>query len=255
VLFDPGSLEWGRILLLVGVGTIAGVLNVLAGGGSLLTLPVLIFLGLPPTMANGTNRIAILMQNIVAVSRFHQKGKMPWKVGVLCAVPAMVGSVLGARLAVTIDESLFRQILALVMLMVVVIMVIDPAKRIKADFHELSLGRSVLLVLIFFFIGIYGGFIQAGIGFLIITVLLVQGLDLVRINAVKVLVVLCYIPLALFVFIREGQVDFQMGIALAAGNGLGAWLGAHLAVTQGHGFIRKVVIVLVVVFAVRLFWS
>jgi uncharacterized membrane protein YfcA len=249
------DIEISRLLLLMGVGVIAGVLNILAGGGSLLTLPVLIFLGLPAAMANGTNRIAIFFQNIVATGSFRQKGKLPLRLALLCTPSALLGSVVGARVAVTVSDALFKQLLAAVMLAVVVLMVVDPAKKLNLELQKLTLMRSTALVMSFFFIGIYGGFIQAGVGFLIITSLLLHGLDLVRINAVKVFVVLCFTATALVVFIQHGQVNYGLGLALAVGNSLGGWLGTKLAVARGHGFIRKFVIVVVVVFAVRLLFS
>ncbi len=239
-------------LLLLGVGTVAGILNILAGGGSLLTLPVLIFLGLPAPVANGTNRIALLFQNIVAVSSFRQSGHLPLRLALLCAPSALLGSLVGANLAVTIDEQLFKHLLAGVMVVVVILMVIDPARRLKLHPQPLTWRRSVVLVVVFFFIGIYGGFIQAGVGFLIITALLFQGLDLIRINAVKVFVVLVYMVSSIAVFIYHGQINYVLGLALAVGNSLGGWLGTKIAVKGGHGFIRKVVIVVVIVFAVKL---
>lgn len=249
------DIEISKILLLMAVGVVAGVLNILAGGGSLLTLPILIFLGLPAPVANGTNRIAIFFQNIVATGSFRQKGRLPLRLALLCTPSALLGSVLGARMAVTISETLFKQVLAGIMLGVVVLMVIDPAKKLNLQPQRLTWLRSVGLVGSFFFIGIYGGFIQAGVGFLIITALLFQGLDLVRINAIKVFVVLCFTATALVVFIQHGQVDYGLGLALAVGNSLGGWLGTKVAVSRGHGFIRKFVIVVVVVFAVRLFFA
>lgn len=243
-----------HILLLFAVGLVAGVLNVLAGGGSLLTLPVLLFLGLPAGMANGTNRVAILAQNIVAVGAFRRSGLMPWRLALICTAPALLGGALGAQLAVGIDDVLFRRILAVVMLGVCVVMVTDPARRLKFDPARLGASRTAVLVISFFAIGVYGGFIQAGVGFLIITALLVHGLDLVRINAVKVFVVGAFTVTALAVFIAHGQVDWRLGTALAAGNALGGWLGTRLAIAKGHEWIRRLVLLVVVAFAVRLLW-
>ena len=110
------------------------------------------------------------------------------------------------------------------------------------------------LAFTFLGIGVYGGFIQAGVGFLIITGLLLHGLDMVRINAVKVFVVMVYTAAALVVFVRAGQVDWVLGLALAAGNALGGWLGSQIAVRQGHDWLRKLVLVVAVAFAVKLFW-
>lgn len=243
-----------QLALLAGVGVVAGILNVLAGGGSLLTLPMLIFLGLPAPVANGTNRIAILCQNVVAVGGFKSKGVFPAKLALLCTIPALIGSILGAQLAVDISEELFKQLLAGIMVGVVILMVIDPAKRFKFDEQHMTPLRTAFLLLSFFVIGIYGGFIQAGVGFLIITGLLLHGLDLVRINAIKVFVILFFTISALAIFIWHGQVDYPLGIALAVGNSAGGWIGSHLAVKKGHDWIRKLVFVVVVLFAIKLVW-
>ncbi len=243
-----------HILLLFGVGLTAGVINVLAGGGSLLTLPVLLFLGLPAAVANGTNRVAILVQNIVAVGSFRRSGHLPLKIALICAPTALVGSVLGAELAVGIGDQMFRRILAGVILMVCVVMIIDPARRIRLDLKALTRARMAALAVTFLFIGFYGGFIQAGVGFLIIAGLLIHGLDLVRINAVKVFVVGLFTITALAVFVAHGQVDWLLGVALAAGNALGGWLGSRLAISRGHDWIRKLVLVVAVLFAVKLVW-
>ncbi len=242
-----------HILLLFGVGLAAGILNVLAGGGSLLTLPVLLFLGLPAAVANGTNRIAILAQNIVATDSFRRSGHLPLKIVLICAPPAVIGSVLGAEMAVGIGEALFRRILAGVIVLVCVVMIIDPVRRLNFDARTLTRTRTAALAGTFLLIGLYGGFIQAGVGFLIIAGLLIHGLDLVRINAVKVCVVGLFTITALVVFVAHGQVDWRLGIALAAGNSLGGWLGSRLAVAKGHAWIRKLVLVVAVLFAVKLF--
>ena len=241
-------------LLLFVVGLVAGVLNVLAGGGSLLTLPVLIFLGLPAAVANGTNRIAILAQNIVAVRGFRLKGMLPLRLALICTLPALAGSALGAHLAVDVDDRVFRRILAAVMIGVCVVTLVDPTRRIRVDARTITRARAAALGATFLVVGVYGGFIQAGVGFIIIAGLLVHGLDLVRINAVKVFVVAMFTVVALGVFLREGQVDWPLGLALALGNAAGGWLGARLAIAKGHDWIRRLVLAVVVVFAVRLFW-
>ncbi len=241
-------------LLLFGIGLVAGIINILAGGGSLLTLPVLLFLGLPAAVANGTNRIAILVQNIVAVGSFRRSGHLPLKIALICAPTALLGSVLGAELAVGIGQEMFRRILAGVILLVCLIMIIDPGRRIRFDARTLTRARIAALAVTFLFIGFYGGFIQAGVGFLIIAGLLVHGMDLVRINAVKVLVVGLFTITALAVFVIHGQVDWLRGTALATGNALGGWLGTKLALAKGHAWIRKLVLVIAVLFAVKLLW-
>ncbi len=241
-----------QIPVLALVGVVAGFLNVLAGGGSLLTLPLLLFFGLPAATANGTNRIAIFCQNIFAITGFKRQGVFPIRLALLCTPPALIGSYIGANLAITVDEMLFRRLLALVMVVVLIFMVVDPMKRMQQSEKPMTPLRLAVLFVSFFGIGIYGGFVQAGVGFLIITGLLVHGLDLVRTNAVKVLVIFAFTVVALGVFVMHGQVDYVLGFALAVGNSVGGWFASHVAVKKGHEWIKRFVIVTVLIFALRL---
>lgn len=242
---------WQLPLLFV-VGIVAGILNVLAGGGSLLTLPLLIFMGLPGAIANGTNRIAIFCQNVFAIQGFRKRGVMARDLVLLCTPPALLGSWVGANLAISMDDQLFKRVLALIMIGVLVFTAVDPMKRFRKEDVTLSGLRKVLIVVSFFGVGVYGGFVQAGVGFIVITALLVHGLDLVRINAIKVFVIFAYTFIALGVFIYHGQVDYSLGIALAIGNSVGGVIGVKLAVDKGHDWIKKVVSLTVFVFALKL---
>jgi hypothetical protein len=244
-----------QALALFAIGAFSGVVNVLAGGGSLLTLPLLIFLGLPATVANGTNRVGILFQSVAAIGGFRRQKMLPVGLALLCTVPAVAGSYLGARLAVDIGDALFQRILACIMLGVLAFMLIDPMKRHRVEQVHFTPLRTAVLLASFFVIGIYGGFVQAGVGFLIISGLLAHGLDLVRINAVKVFVTLVFTAAALAVFVAHGQVDWPLGLALAAGNAAGGWLGTHMAIKKGHDWIKKVVSLTVLVFALKLLFG
>ena len=242
---------WQLPLLFV-VGVVAGIINILAGGGSLLTLPLLIFMGLPSAVANGTNRIAIFCQNIFAIRGFSKRGVMPLQLALLCTPPALLGSWVGANLAINLDDQVFKRVLALIMIGVLIFTAADPMKRFRQEDVKFGLLRKAIIVVSFFGVGIYGGFVQAGVGFLIITALLVHGLDLVRINAIKVFVIFAYTFIALGVFIYHGQVDYMLGFALAAGNSVGGMIGPKLAVDKGHDWIKKVVSLTVLVFAIKL---
>jgi uncharacterized membrane protein YfcA len=246
---DP--LFW-QIPLLAGVGLIAGILNVLAGGGSLLTLPVLIFIGLPGATANGTNRIAIFCQNIFAIAGFRKRGIFPIKLALICTLPALVGSYFGATLAINIDDELFKRLLAFIMIGVMLFTALDPVKKLQVEEGKMSALRLALLLVTFFGVGVYGGFVQAGVGFIVIAGLLLHGLDLVRINAVKVIVIFAFTIVALGVFIAHGEVDYGLGLALAAGNSLGGIIGTRLAVEKGHDWLKKIVTATVLVFAIKL---
>jgi uncharacterized membrane protein YfcA len=244
-----------QLPLLFAVGIVAGILNVLAGGGSLLTLPLLIFMGLPSAVANGTNRIAIFCQNIFAIRGFRQRGVMPLELALLCTPPALLGSWVGASLAINMDDQMFNRVLALIMLGVLIFTTLDPMKRLRQEEVTFGFARKLVLVVSFFGVGIYGGFVQAGVGFLVITALLVHGLDLVRINAIKVFVIFAYTFIALGVFIYHGQVNYLLGFALAAGNSIGGAIGPKLAVDKGHDWIKKVVSLTVLIFALKLLFA
>ncbi len=243
-----------EILYLILIGFIAGVINTLAGGGSLLTLPMLIFLGLPPNMANGTNRIAIFIQNIFGVAGYRSKGINTFPYSIYFGISAMLGAIIGAQIAVDIKGELFNKILALVMLMAVIFFVTKP--RNFLDTVERVTGKYFWFGLVaFFFIGIYGGFIQAGTGFFILIALgFINHLSLVKSNAVKTVVVIIYTLSALAVFIYHNKVNWFYGLILAIGNASGAWLSSRWSVKKGDKIIRIFLIIVVIIMAIKLWF-
>ena len=246
---------WYHYPMLVLIGFVVGFINTIAGGGSLLSLPFLIFLGLPPSVANGTNRVAIVIQTFMATMGFRSKGVSTFPFNTYVGLSATVGSVIGANIAVSIDESLFNKILAIIMVVVIAIVVLKPKMELK-DLTEKVSGKSLWQgVIVFFFLGIYGGFLNAGIGFLIILYLhYAHNINLVRTNATKVFVVLLYSLAALAVFIYNDKVDFKIGLILAIGNALGAWISSRLSVKKGDGFIRTFLVIMVWILAIKLWF-
>jgi len=243
------------ILILVGAGLFAGFVNTMAGGGSLLTLPLLIFLGLPPATANGTNRIAITVSASSATLGFRSKNINTFPLSIYLGIAAFFGALIGSRIAVEIDGLLFNKILAIIMIVVFVLMVFKP--NYKADLLQArTTGKTLIWSMVaFFFIGIYGGFINAGIGFIIMLFLnYVNKLDLVRVNATKVTLVLIYTTAALATFILSGHIDLKYGIALAVGNAAGAFFASRYAVKKGEGVIKTVMMVMVVAMSVKLWF-
>ena len=245
---------WEIPLILV-TGVFAGFLNTVAGGGSLLTLPVLIFLGLPAaTAANGTNRVAVFVQNASAIMGFRRKGVSDFGYSVLLTLPAIVGAWFGARIAVETNDIIFNRVLAGIMIAVLIVTLFNPTKRWESETANLSVFRKIIGMVVFFFVGVYGGFIQAGVGFIIIASLtLTNGFDLVRTNAIKVFVIFFYTIIALITFYKH--VNWPLGLTLAVGNATGAWIGSHWAVEKGDKWIRVVLVVAVVGFAIRLVWK
>jgi hypothetical protein len=246
-------MEWYLYPAVVAAGFVAGFINTLAGSGSLVTLPLLIFLGLPANVANGTNRVAILFQNVVGVSSFRQQKVLDLRGGLMLAAPAVIGAILGAQIAVNLNEAMMRRVIGLLMVVMLVVIFIRPKRWLEGQ-PETEIQRSGWKQwLIFFGIGLYGGFIQAGVGiFLLAGLVLSAGYDLVRANAVKVLIVLCFTIFALVVFVINNQVVWGIGLILAIGNMLGAWVAARMAVERGATFVRWLLIAVVTVSAAEL---
>lgn len=240
-----------KYVLVLSAGVVAGFFNVVAGGGSLITVPAMIFLGLPPVMANGTNRIAILSQNITSVQRFRQKGYFNLKIGLILGLTASAGAILGTSLAVELPGEVFNKILSAVMVLVLILTLFGKKRDGEKDHIE----KVPLLAVAFFFVGIYGGFIQAGTGFIVIAVFsLISGTSLVRTNSIKVLVIMLYTIPSLIIFIVNGQIEWITGIVLAVGNSIGAVIGTNFSVSKGEKWIKVVLTVTVSAMAVKLFF-
>lgn len=248
-------LEWYYYLLLIGVGFVVGFINTVAGGGSLLTLPTLIFLGLPAAVANGTNRVAVVFQSIMAMAGFQSKGVRVYPWSLYLGISALLGSILGAYVAIDIKGETFNRILSIVMVVVVIIIVVGPKMNL-GEMQERITGKYLWLsIFVFFLFGIYGGFINAGLGFLMMIFShYVNRMSLVRTNATKVTVVLFYMISSLVVFALYDKVHWLMGIILAAGSGLGAWVASRVSVKKGDGFIKSFLVVSVVVMAIKLWF-
>ena len=239
------------ILILIGVGSIAGFINVNAGGGSSLTLPTLLFLGLDAAVANGTNRIAILIQNVSAIYSFKRENYRQFRTSLKLSALTLPGSIAGAVLAVEVSNELFETILGAIMIGIIITMII-PRKSIQYD--DLFDGKVSLKVYIAMFgIGFYGGFIQVGVGFLLMAALhYLMKLNLVYVNMHKVFIVLVYTVPALLVFILTNNIHWLYGFSLAAGNAVGGWWGAKMSVRKGEKFIKIVLILAVGIMSLKL---
>lgn len=241
-----------KLILLFAVGFAAGVINTIAGGGSFFTVPVLIFMGLPPTVANATNRLGVFMQSLAGLNKFRTMGVFPWKLGVLISIPATVGALFGAYLATIISDDAFRQYFAVFMVLMTLLTFIKPKARVNPAEIKLSPAKWVMVYFIFFLVGIYGGFIQAGVGFLILAAVTFAGIDLITGNVIKLFVAMVFTVFALVIFIISGKVDFFLGLVLGCGSALGAVTGAKISLDRGEKFVQRFVVVAVIFFAVLL---
>lgn len=255
-------MELWQLIFLAVLGGIAGILNVVAGGGSLLTLPAMVLMGLDGPTANGTNRVAILAQNLSAVGSFRKLGFADFKLSFTLSLLALPGAIAGAWVGTLVRGVLFNRILAGIMIGILILTCVQERRKSRAakeaDGSEAAPAEATGEGIVWGHVcmtgvGFYGGFIQAGVGFLLMAVLIhVMRLDLVRVNMHKVFIVGIYTIAALVVFLRAGHVLWGPGLALAVGNSLGGWLGARMSVKKGDKFISRVLYVALIAMSVKL---
>jgi uncharacterized membrane protein YfcA len=234
-------------------GILSGFLNTVAGGGSLLVLPLLVFSGLDMGIANATNRVAILLQSVTASRSFIRQGTLDVREILPTALPAVIGSLAGTFVAIQLDERLLRVAIALMISVMAGLLVFRPAMWEEKRAVRLP---GWLSFLIFFLIGIYGGFIQAGVGFFLIWALAgIGGRDLVEANGAKVFIVGCFTAVSLALFASNGMVRFGTGLILACGSMIGAHAGARFTMAKGNRVIRFVLAVTVMVSAAKMLWD
>jgi uncharacterized membrane protein YfcA len=240
-----------QIILLFSVGIIAGFMNVMAGGGSTLTLPTLIFLGLDSALANGTNRVALIIQNIFAIYSFKREKYHKFKLSLKMSLFTIPGAVAGAVVAVKTGDQTFQTILGIVMIGIIISMVI-PRSKIEYEEKE-SEKISPWVYVSMLFIGFYGGFIQVGVGFIIMAALhYLMRLNLVFVNMHKVFIVFIYTIPAIIIFIFTNNINWELGLSLAAGNALGGWWAAKFSVKKGEGIIKIILIIAVLTMSLKL---
>lgn len=245
------ELELWQGAVLIATGVVAGFINVMAGGGSLLTVPVMIFLGVPGPAANGSNRVAILAQNLSAIRTFRRGGRSHFRLGLTLALCATPGAILGAWFGTQLSGAIFNQVLAGVMIAMMVLIYgggAHPGEAMVAERYRQAAGHVLM-----FFAGLWGGFIQIGMGFILMPILnRVMGLDLVTTNILKVTIVAVYTAAALLVYATTSNVLWLVGGVLAIGNAIGGHLGARVTLAKGDVWIRRLLLIAITAMVIKL---
>jgi len=247
--------NWYEYPLIIMVGFLAAFLNTVGGGGSLFSVPILTFLGLPITMANATSRVAIFFQNVTAVGGFRSKGvELPWPYAIYLGIASLGGGLLGSMLAAQLPDHVFKKIFVGIMFLAVGLILFDPFKSKGTE--RLTPKAQWTGAFFFIFIGMYGGFVQAGIGFMVIAVLsLVNNLSLVKCNYVKVFAAIIYTAVSVAVFAFERKIDWSVAMILSVGHALGGWYASRWSVKAGDVWIKRVMIVTVIGMAIALWFT
>ena len=246
------DLTLGNATLLVAGGFLGGIGNALSGGGSFLTFPILMWLGLPPQVANATNRIAIVLQCAAGSATYHRAGVMPYRELLRTVFPMMAGALPGALLAARIEEERFRMVSAVLLTLMIASLFIDPKRWTRSSMVGRVRGRHIPWLVL---LGLYGGFLQVGAGTLVLVFLVVfADFDVVRGNALKFGQAMLYNAVALALFAGVGQVDWVAGTVLAIGTIAGGIVGASLVVRQGTRWVRWAVVASALLGVAKLLW-
>ncbi|MCF8262586.1 MAG: sulfite exporter TauE/SafE family protein [Melioribacteraceae bacterium] len=239
------------ILILFFVGVAAGFINVNAGGGSTLTLPTLIFLGLDASIANGTNRVAIFLQNGSAIYSFRRENYSEFGLSLKMSLFTIPGAVLGAIISTKLSNETFEFILGIVMILIILTMLIPNKKKNGYEKGNEKVDFKSALALIG--IGLYGGFIQVGVGFIVMASLkYLMKMNLIYVNMHKVFIILFYTFPAILIFLLTDNINWYYGLTLAAGMATGAWWAAKFAVKKGEKLIKIVLMVAVFIMSLKL---
>lgn len=245
--------SWPVFIITILAGFVVGIINTMAGSGSVIVYSLFMALGIPADVANGTIRVGVIMQTGAASLRFFKKGKLILKKGLLLAIPIVAGAIIGSSVAVNMPEEIFEKAIGAVLLFLLIFVIFDPKRWIEEQKSRTTRKIGFLQVILFLAIGFYGGFVHIGVGIFLLSALVVQaGYDLVKANALKVFLVLLYSPVALTVFILHDQIELVIGLIAAIGNFAGGIVGSHLAIKRGAKFIRILLILIIIIFSFHL---
>lgn len=246
----PPIATWA--ILAVGAAA-AAIVNTMAGGGSMLVVPLMLAVGLPPGVANGTLRVGILVQNISAVTTFHRRGERPYGLVARLALPIVLGAGAGTFVATRLDDAMLLPIIGVLLAAWAVVLLLRPARFLKADGEPRPPNAKTMLAAVG--VGFYGGFLQVAVGFPLLALLTMGvGLSAVKANAAKVALVLIYTLVSLPIFASAGQVAWAEGAALAVGAMVGGWLGARWQLRSGAGVVRWFVVITATVSGATMLW-
>lgn len=245
-------MDFWIILILLVSGITVGFLNTLAGGATVISMAVFMALGLPIITAAGTNRIAVLMQNIVSTFFFRRQKLIDIKQALRLSVPIILGTVIGTQFTMLITDGLYSIFFMGGLLFLGGMLILKPLAWVGKENTNIK-KTTPLIWIILFIAGIYSGSIYVGVGYIFIAIFAVGfGIDLIRANALKGFMAMILTPVSLVLFVIHGEVDYSFGLIHGIGNIIGAYFGSKYATKLGVGFIRKVLIIMIIVSAIDL---
>jgi uncharacterized membrane protein YfcA len=243
-------------ILAIGGGFFAGILNAIAGFGSVITLSIMIeFMGMPANLANGTNRINMFTQTSLSSLAYFRQGKLNFKKCQLGVILAFVGAMFGVVLALNISNEAFKIIFRYLLILMFLAVLVNPKRWIHETDLDYKMSKWISIPL-FLLLGFYGGFIQMGMGlFTLIVLVLIAKLNIVEANAIKVFIIALYTLVLIFIFDYKGLIDWRIGLTFALGQGIGGYLAAYYAskYSKADVWIYRILIITVLIVILKSF--
>ncbi len=239
------------LIIIFILGIIASFINVMAGGGSVLTLGGMMLMGMDASIANGTNRVGVFIGAASSTVAYRAEKISNIKKSLILGLCALPGAIIGTFFAIDISNELFKKLLSIVMIFVLITLFVPKKKDRK---KRASKVREFMQYPAMVLVGLYGGFIQAGVGFLIMAALRhLTDMTLVRVNMHKAFIVLIYTVPVLIIFSLSGNINWLYASILSAGNFIGAWLSVKLSVKKGDRVVKYVLCLAIVIMVVKFF--
>jgi uncharacterized protein len=242
------------IIILIISGLFVGFINTLSAGGTVISIALYLALGIPAPIANATNRIGVLIQSFSTGLMMKREGLIDNKKTLRLAIPTMLGALVGSLLASVLTQNIFSYFMGAILILMIFFLFMNPSKLSQDDKERLSKPVSLIKYIAFFGIGIYGGFIQVGTGFLLMTAgTMLIGYDIIKTNALKVSIMFLYTLVAMTVFIFDSQIYWSYGLVHSIGSIAGSWVATKFALKKGANFVRWVVVIVIILTALNLF--
>jgi uncharacterized membrane protein YfcA len=242
-----------HLVLILIVGILTGSYATLVGGGALISIPILIFLGLPPQVAIGTSKLGAFGVNIAGWYKFHQKRLIDYKIGFVMGIPIIIGTVFGVNLVLQINEELLRRIIAILTLLFLIFIVIEPKMGVERTKPEIRGHKYLIGGALGLFLGVYSGFYGAGTGtFLNYILVLYFGQTFLESAATRKMPHVFSAVMGIIAFTLHGMVIYSLGIALFIGTFIGSYIGAHYSDRIGNVWIKRLFFLIVFIMGIKL---
>ncbi|MBW1973211.1 MAG: hypothetical protein DRG20_05015 [Deltaproteobacteria bacterium] len=244
-----------NLIIIFFIGLISSIYGTLVGGGSLITIPTLIFVGLPLHIAIGTNRLGAIGANISGLYKFHKKRLIDYKIGLMMGVPVLFGSILGANLVLEINEEILKKVIGVVTFIILLIITFKPKMGLEERKRIYKRYEYIIGISLSFFLGIYGGFYGAGTGtFFSYLLILLFGETFLKSAGTRKIATLLLSIVATLIFAFHGVILYYVAIVLFTGRFIGSYIGAHYSDKIGNLWLKRLFFLTVLIMAIKLIY-